>query len=426
MARERFGRLSWRDLVSPAITLARDGFLLDAETARSLSDVLADSDATRFAELHRVFRQVDGKRWRPGDRLVQPDLARTLERIADQGADAFYDGETADQIAAEMKRGGGLITKQDLRGYQAIKRQPLRGTYRGYEIIAVPPSSSGGTTLIEALNILENFPLPPGGWSTTSAHLTIEATRRAYRDRARYLGDPQASTIPEKLITKQYAKELALKIDPHRATPSRELTGDIPLAEGEHTTHLSVIDADRNAVSMTYTLENSYGSRVVVPGAGFLLNDEMNDFNWQPGVTDSTGRIGTEANLVRPGRRMLSSMCPTIVARDGKPVLITGSPGGRTIINTVLCVIVSTIDFQMDVRQAVDAPRLHHGWLPDIVRLEPALAEQRDILQGLRALGHTVVSGSRQGDAHSIGVDLDSGEITAAADTRIHGSAAGY
>src|SRR5205085_4022131 len=163
-----------------------------------------------------------------------------------------------------------------------------------------------------------------------------------------------------------------------------------------------------------------------VPGAGFLLNDEMNDFNWQPGVTDSTGRIGTEANLVRPGRRMLSSMCPTIVARDGKPVLITGSPGGRTIINTVLCVIVSTIDFQMDVRQAVDAPRLHHGWLPDIVRLEPALAEQRDILQGLRALGHTVVSGSRQGDAHSIGVDLDSGEITAAADTRIHGSAAGY
>jgi gamma-glutamyltranspeptidase/glutathione hydrolase len=428
LAHRRFGRRKWNELVAPAVALARDGFELDAATARSLNDVLADSDEKQFAALHATFGQKNGRPWKAGDRLVQPELADTLAEIAEQGPDAFYQGKIADRLAAEMIRGGGLITKDDLQGYQAIQRTPLRGTYRGFEILAVPPSSSGGTTLIEALNILENFELDRNRWSSSNVHLMVEAMRRAYRDRARYLGDPDATSIPAHLLAKERAKELAAGIDPRRATPSTDLAGDIPLTvEAEHTTHLSVIDADRTAVSMTYTLENSYGSRVMVPDAGFLLNDEMNDFNWLPGVTDATGRIGTDANLVRPGRRMLSSMCPTIIAKQGKPVLITGSPGGRTIINTVLCVVSGALDFKLDARAAVDAPRIHHGWFPDIVRVEPGLVTQNPAIESdLKALGHQLAKPGRQGDAHTIAIDGETGEITAAADTRIHGAAAGF
>lgn len=428
LAHVRMGKLPWRELLTPAIKLANEGFALDAATARSLNDLLATSNKTRFAELHRVFAPTNGDQWRAGDRLVQPDLGRTLQRIADFGPDGFYHGEVAAQIVAEMQHGGGLITLQDLANYQPVTRQPLRGTYRGYEILSVPPSSSGGTTLIETLNILEHLPLDRNRATPGNIHYMAEAMKRSYRDRAAYLGDPSATAIPEKLLTKPYARELAAQISSDKATPSRQLAGDIELApESEQTTHFSVVDKERNAVSLTYTLENSYGSRVVVTGAGFLLNDEMNDFNWTPGQTHTDGRIGTEANVVRPGKRMLSSMCPTIVLRDGKPVLVTGSPGGRTIINTVACIITNVIDFKMDIRTAVDAPRLHHAWFPDTLRLEPEWLKLRPQLrEELEAYGHHVAPPARQGDAHSIWIDPVTNELTGAADRRIHGSAMGY
>lgn len=427
LAHLRLGKLPWRELVHPAVRLARDGFLLDAATAKSLNEVLATSDKVRFHELHRVFGQPDGRPWRAGDRLVQPDLADSLERIAEEGPDGFYSGDVADKIVREMRSADGLITHDDLRDYRAILRSPLRGTYRGYEIYAVPPSSSGGTTLIEALSILECFEPEPDRNSPTQVHRMVEAMKRAYRDRARHLGDPTVNEIPASLLDKEYARKLAATIN-NRATPSRELAADIELTEeSEQTTHLSVVDKDRMAVSLTYTLENSYGSRVVVQGAGFLLNDEMNDFNWLPGRTDLRGRIGTQANLVRPGKRMLSSMCPTIVARDGKPVLVTGSPGGRTIINTVLCIITNVVDYKLTLREAVDAPRFHHAWFPDLIRMEPGWREHSpDLERVLREKGHNFAPPALQGDAHSIWVDHAGGELTGVADKRIAGKAVGY
>lgn len=430
LAHSRFGRLAWRDLVTPAVCLARDGFTLDAATAASLNEYLGKSEKQEFAELHRVFGKPGGGAWKPGERLVQPELAATLQEIAERGPDGFYLGTTADKLAAEMRRGGGLITREDLAAYRAKFREPVRGTYRGFEIVSVPPSSSGGTTLIEELNILENFDLhAQGRWSAETLHLMIEAAKRAFRDRACYLGDPDRVTIPDKLTQKDYARSLARGIDLHRATPSTQLAGDIPIAqEAAHTTHFSVIDRERTAVSLTYTLENLYGSRVVVPGAGFVLNDEMNDFAWRPGVTDTKGKIGTPPNQIAPGKRMLSSMCPTVVLRNGKPYLITGSPGGRTIINTVLCMMVNVIDFGMDPRAAVDAPRLHHQWLPDRADVEPALARQYpSVLKQLEAMGHVVrVSTDEQGDAHSIWIDQRTGGLTGVADKRENGSASGY
>ncbi|MGD9645194.1 MAG: gamma-glutamyltransferase [Pirellulales bacterium] len=427
IAHQRFGRLAWRELVEPAVRLADDGFSLDVANASSLNELLRDSDKARFAELHRVFGKPDGTAWQAGDLLVQPDLGQTLREIAERGPESFYVGSVADKIVAEMQRGDGLLTKRDLAEYEPIVRQPLRGEYRGFEIIAVPPSSSGGTTLIEALNILETFRLDDERWSAQNIHRMAESMKRAYRDRARYLGDPTATPIPAFLTSKDYARELAAGIHPDRATPSTELAGDIILSrEGEHTTHFSIVDEERNAVSLTYTLESSYGSRVVVAGAGFLLNDEMNDFNWLPEVTDTSGQIGTVANLVRPGKRMLSSMCPTVVQRDGQTCLITGSPGGRTIINTVLCIVMNVVDFDMDIRAAVDAPRIHHGWFPDVLRLEPKLYQEKPLLAELRSRGYRVEELRRQGDAHSIWIDPISNEITGAADRRIHGKAAGY
>lgn len=429
LAHGRFGRLPWSELVEPAVKLAREGFELDAANAQSINGLLAHSDSARFAALHKAYASPNGKPWQAGDRMVLGDLAVTLAAIRDGGAEAFYSGPIARQIVDEMVRGGGLIGLDDLAEYRAIERQPLRGSYRGHEILAVPPSSSGGTTLIEMLNILENFDLAARDrWSPDTLHLIIEAARRAYRDRACYLGDPAFNDIPGKLLDKGYATTLAAGIDPRRATPSRTLAGEILLApESEQTTHFSVVDRDRNVVSLTYTLENSYGSRVVVSGAGFLLNDEMNDFNWLPGATDNTGRIGTAPNQVAPGKRMLSSMCPTVVRRDGRTLLVTGSPGGRTIINTVLDVVINVVDYRMDVQSAVDAPRLHHAWLPDRVRYEPALgAQHAAAIEGLRAMGHAFDKPAVQGDAHSLWIDPASGAIVGAADRRISGKASGY
>jgi gamma-glutamyltranspeptidase/glutathione hydrolase len=424
LAHQRFGKLPWKDVVAPAIRLANDGFLIDAVLASSLNYIVSTS--SEFPELQRVLGKCGQGDWQAGDRLVQPDLARSLILIAEQGPDAFYKGPIADLIAAEMKAGNGLITKQDLAVYHANVRAPMHGTYRGYDVYGPPPPSSGGICLIEILNILENFDLrKQGRWSPETLHLMIEAMRRAYCDRARYLGDSEFTRIPDRLTSKDYARTLAQAIDPTRATRSDNLAKDIPLArEGDNTTHFSVIDANGMAVANTTTLERSYGSRIVVKGAGFLLNNEMIDFNWRPGITTRGGDIGTEPNLIAPGKRMLSSQTPTIVAKDGKPLLITGSPGSRTIINTVLCILINVLDFDMDVRAAVDAPRLHHQWFPDQTRFE-GISDYPEAVAKLKAMGHALTS-TRQGDAHSIWIDPRTGKIYGAADKRIDGSAMGY
>jgi gamma-glutamyltranspeptidase/glutathione hydrolase len=424
LAHKRFGKLPWKDLIAPALQLADAGFVIDGQLAGSLNYVVGTSAA--FPELRRVYGKEGEADWKAGDRLVQKDLAKTLLLIAEQGADAFYKGPIADLIAAEMKAGGGLVTKADLAAYAANERTPVHGTYRGYDVYAPPPPSSGGTCLVEMLNILENFDLRKHGrWSPETLHLLIESMRRAYFDRARYLGDPAFTKVPAALATKDYARTLARGIDLHKATRSEDLATDIPLArEGDSTTHFSVIDRDGMAVANTTTLERSYGSRVVVHGAGFLLNDEMIDFNWRPGVTDRKGTIGTDANLIAPGKRMLSSQTPTIVARDGKVVLVTGSPGSRTIINTVLCVVVNVIDFDMDIRKAVDAPRLHHQWFPDEARFE-GTSDYPEAVAKLKAMGHRV-TGINQGDAHSIKVDPRTGAYQGAEDRRVNGKVSAY
>jgi gamma-glutamyltranspeptidase/glutathione hydrolase len=424
LAHARFGKLSWKELVMPAVQLAEEGFVLDNQLAASLNWIVGSSP--EFPELRRVLGKNGEAVWQAGDRLVQKDLAKTLRRIAEQGPDGFYKGAVAELLAAEMKRDGGLITTADLAAYEAKARKPIHGTYRGYDVYGPPPPSSGGTCLVEMLNVLENFDLRKHGrFAPETLHVMIETMRRAYCDRARYLGDADFVKIPAFLTSKEYARKLAQSIDPHKASRSEDLAKDIPLkGEGDSTTHFSVLDGDGMAVANTYTLERSYGSRLVVKGAGFLLNNEMMDFNWFPGETTRGGGIGTEPNQVAPGKRMLSSQTPTIVAKNGKVVLITGSPGSRTIINTVLCVIVNTIDFGMDIQAAVDAPRLHHPWFPDAACFE-GTGEYADAVRHLEVMGHSV-RGTRQGDAHSIALDPKTGKYIGAADHRINGKVSGF
>jgi gamma-glutamyltranspeptidase / glutathione hydrolase len=410
LAHKRFGKLPWKRVVAPAVALAREGFALSEALAGDLNEELGGGMAT-FPASVAAYAKPTGGTWAPGDRLVLPDLARTLQAIADRGADAFYKGWIADRIATDMAANGGLITKADLAAYKAKERPPVRGTYRGYEIVSMPPPSSGGIALLEMLNILEAFDLKSKGLLTPPAvHLEIEAMRRAYLDRARSLGDPDFVTVPvARLTSKPYAKELAASIDPGRATSSVELGKDIVTAarpEPDETTHFSVIDRDGMAVASTYTLEGGFGSHVVVKGAGFLLNNEMGDFNKKPGETNLQGDIGTPANLIDPGKRMLSSMTPTMVLKDGKVVLVTGSPGGRTIINTVLSVVLGVTEYGLTGRQAVDTARVDHEWLPDRVSIEQAGAGD-ELLTGLRSMGHEVRTVRRQGDAHSIWVAPD-------------------
>jgi gamma-glutamyltranspeptidase/glutathione hydrolase len=425
LAHQCFGRLPWRDLLLPAVRLAEEGFTIDRALATALNRVVSASP--KFPELRRVYGKDGGSpTWQAGDRLVQKDLAWTIRLLAEEGPDAFYKGVIADRLVAEMRTGGGLVTASDLDAYRADADFPVCGTYRGHEVYAPPPPSSGGVCLIQMLNVLENFDLCRySRWSPETLHLIIEAMRRAYCDRARHLGDPDFVGIPEHLTSKEYARDLAVGIDPNRATPSEDLAQGVPLArEGDSTTHFSVIDRDGMAVSNTYSLERAFGSRVVVKGAGILLNDEMIDFNWRPGVTGRDGTIGTEPNLIAPGKRMLSSQTPTIVTRGGKLVLATGSPGHRTIINTVLCVVLNVIEFGMDIRTAVDAPRLHHQWFPDIAWFE-GTQEHAAAVQRLRAMGHSLRT-TCQGDAHTVWVDPRTGRYRGAEDRRIGGHVAGY
>lgn len=425
LAWQEHGNLPWERLVHPAIRLAREGFLISHGLAMDLESVLP-----KFAPYPASLAQfsAQGKPLQGGDLLKQEDLAKTLERIAQSGPAGFYQGITADLIVAEMKQNFGLITLDDLAAYHAIKRDPVIGTYRGYEIISMPPPSSGGVTLLQMLNMLEGYDLRSAGFgSARNIHLMTEAMRIAYRNRALHLGDPDFN--PElpiaKLTSQGYALELRNQIDTRKAAIS-SLEGFEWPAESQETTHLSVVDANRNAVSLTYTLENSYGSGIVVTGAGFLLNNEMGDFNAGPGLTTKAGLIGTKPNLAQPGKRMLSSMTPTIVAKNGELFLVTGSPGGRTIINTVLQTIVNMIDHQMDTQSAVDAGRFHHQWFPDRIQFESQRFSP-DTIQILETFGHQTKEIDRQGSAHLIAVDPQTGRLSGGVDRRRPDSgASGY
>ena len=423
LAWQKHGRLPWPRLVEPAVALARDGFVVTDGLARSLN---ASMDKLRRhpASLAQFTR--NGVPYEPGDTLRQRDLARTLSRIAAQGPAGFYEGETARLIDAEMQAHGGLITRADLKAYAAVERAPLRGTYRGYDILGMPPVSSGGTAVVEALNILEGYDLAASGFnSAATLHLAAESMRRAFADRARYLGDPAFNpAMPvERLTSKDYAADLRRGIDPERASPSSPASFEWP-HESNETTHISVVDAERNAVALTYTLEETYGSGIVVPGAGFLLNNEMGDFNAGPGLTDAAGLVGTEPNLAQPGKRMLSSMAPTIVARDGALFMITGSPGGRTIINTVLLTILAAVDFGLNAQEVVDAPRLHHQWLPDRISVERH-GFSPDTLALLRRRGHELTTVERQGSAQVIIYNAKEGVLEGGLDSRTPDGGAG-
>ena len=427
LVHRRFATLPWSDLLQPAVELADKGFIVDSNLAKSLNDTLAD--APEFLEFQRVFGKPAGGAWQPGDRLTQPDLARTLRVLADVGPDAFYTGPIAEEIIAEMTRGKGLITAKDLANYQAIERKPLSTRYRGtYDVYVPPPPSAGGICLLEELNMVNTFDLKPWGrWSPETLHIMAEAMRRANYDRARYLGDPAFTPIPSHLTSREYAADLARTIDLHKATRSVDLSADIPVSqEGPNTTHVSIIDHAGMAVGNTYTLERRWGSRIVVRKMGFLLNNDMRAFTLFPGVTDAKGTIGTLPNTIAPGKRPLSSQTPTIVAKDGRVKLIIGSPGSQGIPHTILCILVSMFDFNIPIEAAVEAPRLSHQWLPDQITFE-APEKYPETMKALAELGHTIVRSGPlpQGDAHTILV-VEPNTYIGVADRRINGKASGY
>lgn len=426
LAQKTYGRLPLAAVIAPAIALARDGFQVSWALADSLKG--AQSLLAKFPSSARAFQRADGTMPEPGDRLVQPDLAQTLTRIAERGPDAFYKGPIAELIVAEMARSGGLITKADLSGYVPREREPIVSAYRGHRVISVPPPSSGGIALAQLLNILEAFPLGEYGHnSSRTIHLVAEAARRVYADRTEWLGDPAFFDVPVTgLLSRRYADQLRGGISETRASSSRDIKPGQPRNfEQSQTTHYSVVDADGNAVATTTTLNGSYGNGQMVTGAGFLLNNEMDDFSAKPGTPNMFGLIGGDANAVGPGKRMLSSMTPAILVKDGKTLLVVGSPGGSRIITTVLQVVLNVVDFKMTVQEAVDAPRFHHQWLPDVIRLErqgfPA-----DVVTALGAMGHRTAVGADMGDVHAIMIDPVTGLRLGASDPRQDGRTLGY
>ena len=421
LALEKYGsgRFTLAQILAPAIELARDGFAVADDTADTLSDMYRRMG--RWPNSAKGFSRNDGTPLQEGDRLIQPDLAATLTAIAEQGPRGFYEGPVAERLAKAVRDGGGLMTADDLKSYQAVIRPPVRGTYRGYDIVSMPLPSSGGTVLLETLNILEGFPMADLKQGTApSLHVMIEAMKRAYADRARYLGDPAFVNAPvNTMITKEYAARQRATIDLARATPAGDVLAVSP-REGSNTTHYSVVDSSGNAVSNTYTLNFPYGVGLVAEGTGVLLNNELDDFTAAPGASNAFGLVGFEANLPGPGKRPLSSMSPTIVLKDGKPVLVTGTPGGSRIISAVLQVVIDVIDYRMDVAAAVAALRVHHQWMPDEVRAEHGFPD--DVLAELRAKGHKVVVPLGQTSANSIAVT--STGLLGAPDPRTRGATA--
>ena len=443
-AEQKYGKLTLKQVMAPAIRLAREGYALSWGEAHDLHD----RHLSEFHESRRIFQR-EGNYYQPGEIFHQPDLARTLERIAAK-PDDFYHGALARELAAALQKGGGLITVDDLAHYEVKEREPVHGTYRGYEIISAPPPSSGGAVLIESLNILEGYDLARlGSRSAQSVHFVTEAFRRAFFDRAEFLGDPDFAKIPlAQLIDKKYGEAWRDSIDTERASPSKDLKRPAIFSELEqyaaahpqpqathespHTTHYSVVDAEGNAVAVTTTINDWFGSRVTADGLGFLLNDEMDDFSAKPGVPNSDGLIQGEANAIGPGRRPLSSMTPTMVVRGGKTLLVLGSPGSSKIITTVANVLMGVIDYGMNIQEAVDAPRFHNQWLPDVLNVERWFSP--DTVQTLQKMGHDVRFGLQEGpdaggywsDAECIAIDLKTGERLGASDYRSNGKAVGY
>src|SRR5579863_10348550 len=441
-AEQKYGKLTLQQVMAPAIKLAREGYALTWGEAR---DFQFDRHLGQFAESRRVFQR-DGNYYQPGDTFRQPELARTLERIAEK-PDDFYHGVMARELAAAMQKGGGLITAADLAQYEVKEREPVRGMYRGYEIISAPPPSSGGTVLIESLNILEAYDLAQlGNRSAQSIHYTTEAFRRAFFDRAEFLGDPDFSKLPvAQLIDKKYGAAWRDSIAEAKATASTDLKRPAIFSELEqyaafhppaanheppHTTHYSVVDAEGNAVAVTTTINDWFGSRVTAEGLGFLLNDEMDDFSAKVGVPNSDGLIQGAANEIGPGKRPLSSMTPTIVAHEGKTVMVLGSPGSSKIISTVANVLMGIVDYGMNLQEAVDAPRFHHQWMPDVVNVEKWFSP--DTLNTLRKMGYNVQIGLGENepywsDAECIAIDEKTGDRLGATDYRnSNGKAVGY
>jgi len=430
MAHQRLGSKPWSELLQAAVDLAEKGFPSTWDMQGYLQQV-QKLDHPMYAATKMAFLKNSKALYEPGELWKQPDLAESLKRIQKEGRDGFYKGKTARLLAEYMKKHGGLITEEDLARYEAVEQAPVKGTYRGYEVVAMPPPSSGGVALIEMLNILEGYDLKAIGHnSALYLHLLTEAMRRAFADRAEHIGDPAFnSTMPlDRLMSREYARELRQGIDLFKASPSDSARfGNIYLKpESEETTHFSVVDAQGNAVSLTYTLEYSYGSSLVADGTGFLLNNEMGDFNPVPGVTTRTGQIGTPPNLVAPEKRMLSSMTPAIFAKDGKPVLVIGSPGGRTIINSVLQVALNVIDHGMNIAEAIDAGRIHHQWLPDVTFMEEYQFSP-DTRRLYEMMGHSLRTRGRQGSVMGISIHPEKKMIHGAADARaFDGGARGY
>jgi gamma-glutamyltranspeptidase/glutathione hydrolase len=422
----KYGTMDRKTVLQPAIDLARKGFRVNAELAE---DLRADLKIlSHYPSSMKSFTK-DGTPYEEGDLLVQKDLAETLRRIQRSGRDGFYKGKTADLIVAEMRRGGGLITAEDLQSYQPIERPPIYGTYRGYKIVSMGPSSAGGICLVEMLNLLEPFNLAASGFaSSRTVSYMAEAMKLAYADRSKYLGDSDFFPVPiSRLISKEYAAERGKLLDTTKATPSTMIApGVIPLKEGTHTTHYSVVDRSGNAVSVTTTINSWFGNKIVVEGAGFFLNNEMDDFSAKPGAPNIYGLVGGEANSIQPGKRMLSSMTPTIVLKDDKPFLVIGSPGGSTIITTVLEVILNVIDHRMNIAEAIDAPRVHHQWLPDTLYYEKyGLA--KDVIENLEKRGyHVRQRRGTQGVAEGIIIDRKDGILFGSSDSREYGGAVGY
>jgi gamma-glutamyltranspeptidase/glutathione hydrolase len=419
-AHKKFGRLPWKKLLQPAIRQAREGIVVSYDLAnflRSRKSYLCRNEAACA-----YYYKADGTPYEAGELLVQADLAKSLERIAEQGPDAFYKGDIAELIAAEMKRGGGLVDAASLAAYKPAIRQAATGSYRGYGIVTMPPPSSGGVHVLQMLNILEHFPVTDmGAGSADSIHLLAEVARLAFADRSKHLGDPDHYEVPvDWLTSKEYGEQLAASIDMQRARDSNDvLPGTEPAYESEDTTHFSVMDSDGNVVANTYTLNFSFGSGIAVPGAGFLLNNEMDDFSAKPGVMNAFGMLGGVANAVAAGKRPLSSMTPTIVFADGEPWFATGSPGGSRIITVVLQMIVNVIDHDMNIAEAANAPRMHHQWYPDVLMLEPGFSP--DTIRILQQRGHDLQN-ARTSSGSTQTVAFRNGLFRGASDTRRPGA----
>jgi gamma-glutamyltranspeptidase / glutathione hydrolase len=432
-AEKQYGKLSIDKVIAPAIKLARDGFRLTYEDAQELKN---DDYLAQFPESRRIFLR-DGNYYHPGEIFRQPELARTLERLA-KDPDTLYHGAMARELAAAIHQGGGLVTAEDLAAYEVKEREPIHGSYRGYDIISAPPPSSGGVALVEILNILEGFDLAKlGNRSGDAIHLEAEAFRRAFYDRADFLGDPDYAKVPvAQLIDKKYAAAWRDSIDPNHASVSKDLKRPSfdqlervaqlrPAASESHnTTHYSVVDAEGNAVAVTTTLNDTFGSRVTAEGLGFLLNDEMDDFTSKPGIPNYYGLIQGPANAIGPGKRPLSAMTPTIVLKDGNLFLVLGSPGGPRIITIVANILIGVVDFSLDIQEAVNAPRFHQQWLPDEIVVEDRLSP--DTMNILRSKGHKLKIEHFWGDGECIMVDPKTGERLGASDGRNNGKAVGY